>query len=372
MATLSELIKQVSSLHPSEQIAARQQVIDGLGLSSDQETGSLFTMKDGPEGQYRAPITQDDFSPEEWNFIRGSGDWQGGYQSVRNVNGANYVWSQDRFSANSTADPKGGFLTPYNEVLKANKAKESGLNKALVNAPVAAATAAIGAGATSALSGAGAAAGAAEGAGTVAAYDAGLAGTVGSEALYGGASTVAPAVGAESFVDPWDVMGDTSKFGLQQPAAPGLINSSIAPAVAESAPAATSVAPEVSSAASASPAAAVAAETGASEAFGLTGMEGGGANTVNKGLLDSAIDWAKANPTLAATGVTVAGGIIKGAMTPSPKEQADAVMQAKVQADTQAAAAKRASNRLENISLSRLRPTGATIQRPKLIANAMR
>lgn len=219
-------------------------------------------------------------------------------------------------------------------------------------------------------------------------------GTV-TDAAAANAGTVSASPGAETFVDPWDVMGDTSAYGLNpQPASPSIINDGMAgantPAAApEAVTAAEPVAAPSAPSAPAAPSAAT-ADIGAQQAAdavaqttydaaaagGAAGYDPSlvsGASQSTGGLLDAAIDWAKNNQTLASTGVTVAGGIIKGAMSPTPKEQADAVMQAKLQAETQAAAAKRASNRLENISLSRLRPTGATLQRPTgLIAGAMR
>lgn len=89
------------------------------------------------------------------------------------------------------------------------------------------------------------------------------------------------------------------------------------------------------------------------------------------GIIDSVIGWAKANPILASTATNVAGGLVKGLMSPSPKEQADAVYQAKVDADLKEANARRANNNLSGINLDRLKPTGAALQRPGIVNSAM-
>lgn len=103
----------------------------------------------------------------------------------------------------------------------------------------------------------------------------------------------------------------------------------------------------------------------------IAGTAGSG-TSASGGLLDSVINWAKGNPQLASTGLAVGAGLVRGAMSPSPQEQANAIYQAKLQAEVQAADAKRARNRMENINLERLRPTGAMLQRPGILRNVMR
>ena len=88
------------------------------------------------------------------------------------------------------------------------------------------------------------------------------------------------------------------------------------------------------------------------------------------GILSSVIDWAQKNQMLASAGVTVGGGIINRALAPTPKEQADAAFQAKLQAENQAADARRSRNRF-NLNLNRLKPTGAVLRQPGIIRGSM-
>lgn len=105
----------------------------------------------------------------------------------------------------------------------------------------------------------------------------------------------------------------------------------------------------------------------ASNMAGVSGFGGG-----EKSLVDSVIDWAKGNQQLASTGLTVAGGFIKGAMSPSPEE----VFKAKADAEAQALAEKRQFGQIRGINLDRLKPTGRVLRQsgslpPGLINRAM-
>ena len=91
------------------------------------------------------------------------------------------------------------------------------------------------------------------------------------------------------------------------------------------------------------------------------------------GWFDTATKWAKDNQLLASTGLNVAGGLIKGAMTPSPQEQAKALADAKVESETRLADARRANNNLIGLNVSRVAPRpGARLVRPGIINNNIR
>lgn len=77
------------------------------------------------------------------------------------------------------------------------------------------------------------------------------------------------------------------------------------------------------------------------------------------GLVDKVLNWADKNSGAL---ITTAGGFLRGAMAPSPEEQANAVYQAKLKAELEAAEAKRRANNLRGINLNRLQPTGAQIR----------
>lgn len=74
-------------------------------------------------------------------------------------------------------------------------------------------------------------------------------------------------------------------------------------------------------------------------------------------------DWAEKNQLIASVGLGQVGGFIKGAMSPSLDEQANAAIKARVTAEKQIADAIRANNNLSFLTLGRLKPTGKTIRK---------
>lgn len=77
------------------------------------------------------------------------------------------------------------------------------------------------------------------------------------------------------------------------------------------------------------------------------------------GLVDKVLNWADKN---SGSLIMNAGGFLRGAMAPSEEEKASALYQAKLEAELEAADAKRRANNLRGINLSRLRPTGVQIR----------
>ena len=332
------------------------------------------------------------YGPDGTQYVIGaaSAAWQP-YQTVEDVP------IGQRLSDGSFRAPSGHALTPRNAALAFARSSESGFNKFMENLPVAMALGGLGAGA-GALAGAGAGAGVGaesavagglEYSGIVDAFEWGSAAsgaTVG--AAEGGSIATGAGVGAESAV-----VGGLEYAGVPSVAAPALASAGAVTGTAGAAelmgpsavelgvPGATGyAAPYAASldAATLAPAtvatATTGASTGAGEMFGLTGMEGvapaAGGAFPGSGILSSVIDWAKANPVLSNSAVTVAGGLIKGALAPTPKEQADAAFQAKLQAENQAADARRSRNRF-NLNLNRLKPTGAVLRQPGIIRGSM-
>ncbi|MGE5522379.1 MAG: hypothetical protein ACM3SS_01595, partial [Rhodospirillaceae bacterium] len=103
---------------------------------------------------------------------------------------------------------------------------------------------------------------------------------------------------------------------------------------------------------------------GGDTVLGSPGDGGLGASPDGSGVFDGITKWAKnLSPLVAATGVSVAGGLIKGMMSPSQEETAKAVADAKVQAEKQLADSIRANNNLSFLTLGRLKPTGKTIRK---------
>ena len=88
-------------------------------------------------------------------------------------------------------------------------------------------------------------------------------------------------------------------------------------------------------------------------------------------IIGKVINWANNHQFLASTATNVGAGLIKGAMAPTPEEQARAVYQAKLDAENRAKDAARERNRLGGVHLNRLRPTGATVRRPGIINNTL-
>lgn len=178
---------------------------------------------------------------------------------------------------------------------------------------------------------------------------------------FSGASAGADAVaewealeGGASLVDPWEFGGAAS--GAAQTAV------NVAPSVAESAA-------SFGEAAYDPIAGWEALETGAQMGAGDV-MTGAAGTAPGGGLIETVINGAKSVWTKAPGAVVATvGGLLKGAMEASPEEQAQAVYGAKLSAELQAADARRARNRLENINLSRLKPTGVKLRQPGMIGS---
>ena len=92
--------------------------------------------------------------------------------------------------------------------------------------------------------------------------------------------------------------------------------------------------------------------------------------------LEPMMKWAKDNQLLASTATSMAGGLIKGAMSPSLEDQANAAANARANAEKQIADQIRANNNLAALSLARLKPTGKTVRKagelpPGIVRRAM-
>ena len=405
----------IRRLHPRNWSGARDAIIQSYGLREVEEDEGrknwYRTNRDGELEGLRLGDSEGAGQDDELlQFLNGGGQWGATTGNGGGVIPGNesQVWSSYRLDENSVPDPAGGFTTSYNTLLAnaqnaqadnfggglggiIGRAVERYAENPAISIPLtvmglqglAGAAGSAGVGAENAV------AGGLEYSGIVDAFEWGSAASgaavsaesavaggleyAGVPSAVGGAEGGALATGAGT-ASAAELMGP-SAVELGVPGATGYT----APYAAEAAGAA--VAPATVQAA--------VAASGAGTAAGGAGLDqftnfvptpeygalnftppASGIYGAEPSILSRALDWAKNNQMLASAGVTVGGGIINRALAPTPKEQADAAFQAKLQAENQAAEARRARNRF-NLNLNRLKPTGTVLRRPGIISGSM-
>ena len=346
--------QQASQDAQEEELYAHGETL-GLDRTAASRDGYLTmdTVK-GPDGRLYRPVTSTE------SFLPGgvgTMDW----------------WRQQGIGM---AGDKGTWLVPYDELGNRerewthanNAANANSLDSFFQTLPRSVAFGALGAAVAPAVTGAmGAEAGVAAGGafdmggvgalGSADAAAAGLGGVTAPGAAAGGAT-----IGAEQFVDPWEVMGDKAAYGLEG-AGTGVTTG-----------AGTGAATNLGSGASGLTEGA----TLASEAnFVPGGFELGQAAynpltgaiesaTGKGGIINDVLKWAKENQTIVGAGLK----FIQGAMAPSPEENARAIAQAKLEAEQAWLTWQRSQNQLGNLNLDRLAPSGRPLRRTGIINSA--